>query len=244
MEEVKAKALEMGVDTFIAIGASDGLRSCIDTLEIAKNEDNIFATIGIHPHDATLFNDFIELELNKLAENKKVIAIGEIGLDYYYDHSPRELQIQVFKKQLDLAKKLDLPIIIHTRDAEDDTIDVLSEFKAKNSDSKILFHCFSGSQKLADFALSINAYISFSGIITFKKAEEIRSIVENTPIEKILVETDSPYLAPVPFRGKKNHPAFVSIVAKKVSEIKNIEESDVISITRRNTIDFFNLDIK
>jgi len=244
MKEVKKKALEMGVDTFIAIGASDGLKSCYDTLEIAKNEDNIFATVGIHPHDAKLYTDDVENELNKLALEEKVVAIGEIGLDYYYEHSPKDLQIEVFKKQLNIAKKLNLAIIIHTRDAEEDTIKVLSEFKKENKDAKILFHCFSGSQKLADFAISIDAYISFSGIITFKKADEIREIVKNTPMEKVLVETDSPYLTPIPFRGKTNHPAYVSYVAKKVSEVKEISESDVIKITRENTINFFGLNIK
>ena len=244
IEEVKKKALEMGVDTFIAIGASDGLQSCIETVKIAENNDNIFATVGIHPHDASLYNENVESELYKFTEHKKVIAIGEIGLDYYYEHSPKELQIEVFKKQLNLASKLNLPVIIHTRDAEDDTIKVLSEFKENNKDIKILFHCFSGSQKLADFALSINAFISFSGIITFKKADDIRNIVKKTPIENLLVETDSPYLAPVPFRGKKNHPAFVSLIAKKVSELKEIKEEEVSSVTRSNTINFFGLNIK
>lgn len=244
IEAVKTKALEYGVDTFIAIGASEGLKSCIDTVKIAQNNDNIFATVGIHPHDAILYNDIVEKELYKFTDNKKVIAIGEIGLDYYYDHSPRELQIIVFKKQLEMASKLNLPIIIHTRDAEEDTINILSEFKENNKNAKILFHCFSGSQDLADFALSIGAYISFSGIITFKKADEIRDIVKKIPIEYILVETDSPYLTPTPFRGKTNHPAYVSLVAKKVAEIKDIDEEDVISFTRKNTINFFNLKMK
>ncbi len=244
IEDVKAKALEMGVDTFIAIGASDGLRSCIDTLEIARKQNNIFATVGIHPHDAILYNDSVEKELYKLSDNKKVVAIGEIGLDYYYDHSPRELQIEVFKKQLDMAAKLKLPVVIHTRDAEKDTIKILSEYKKNNKNAKILFHCFSGSQEFADFALNIGAYISFSGIITFKKADEIREIVKNVPAEYILVETDSPYLTPTPFRGKKNHPAYVSLVAEKLAEIKGVTKSDVVDFTRENTINFFNLDIK
>jgi len=244
MKEVKSKALEMGVDTFIAIGASDGLKSCYETIDLAKDEDNVFATVGIHPHDAKLYTDDVHSEINRLALEETVVAIGEIGLDYYYDHSPRELQIEVFKKQLNIAKKLNLPIVIHTRDAEEDTIKVLSEFRKENSSAKILFHCFSSSQNLADFAISIDAYISFSGIITFKNAEELRAIVKNTPMDKILVETDSPYLSPTPFRGKKNHPAYVSYVAKKVAEVKNIDETEVIKTTRENTINFFGLNIK
>jgi len=243
LEEVKKKALEYGVDTFIAIGASDNINSCTETVNIAEKNDNIFATVGFHPHDAELYNEKNEKQIIELLKSPKVVAIGEIGLDYYYEHSERKIQKEVFVKQLNLASKNKLPVVIHTRDAEEDTIEILEKFHQNNPNTKILFHCFSGTEKLANFGQKIGAFFSFSGIITFKKADDIREIAKNIPLEKILVETDSPYLTPVPYRGKKNHPAYVKIVAEKLAEIKNLDYETIEKTTRKNTVNFFNLDI-
>jgi len=238
-------SLESGVDTFIAIGASDGMESCRETVELSKKSDSIFPTIGIHPHDAKLYNNDIDKELRYMFSNNNIVAVGEIGLDYYYDHSPKDIQKEIFKKQLSLAVDFNLPIIIHTRDAEKDTINILKEFRIVNKDIKILFHCFSGSSYLAEEGLKLgNTYFSFSGILTFKKAQEIRDIAKTIPLDKILVETDSPYLTPTPFRGKTNHPAYVKYVAEKLAEIKEVEYNSIVKVTRENTISFFNLPIK
>ena len=236
---------ENGVDTFIAIGASDGMKSCIETITLSKQSDRIFPTIGIHPHDAKLYDESIDKELRDIFKKENCVAVGEIGLDYYYDHSPKDIQRDVFKKQLKMAIDFNLPVIVHTRDAEEDTISLINEFRLKNKDIKILLHCFSGSEFLAKEMLKLdNVYFSFSGILTFKKAEEIRDIAKFIPIEKILVETDSPYLTPTPFRGKTNHPAYVKYVAEKLAIIKDISYKEVVDITRKNTISFFNLPIK
>jgi len=236
---------ENGVDGFIAIGASDGIESCIETINLSKKSDSIFPTVGIHPHDAKLYTEEIDLKLRDFLKNENCVAVGEIGLDYYYDHSPKEIQKEVLKKQLKMAVDFNLPVIIHTRDAEKDTIEILKEFNEKNSHIKILLHCFSGTQFLADELLKLkNIYFSFSGIITFKKAQEVRDVAKIIPLDKILVETDSPYLTPTPFRGKTNHPGYVKYVAKKLAEIKELEYSVIVDTTRKNTIEFFNLNIK
>ncbi len=245
VEDLLKLSTENNVDAFIAIGASDKLESCKQTIEISKKSKKIFPTIGLHPHDAKFYDKVFEKELEKMLElEKNIVAIGEIGLDYYYNHSSRDEQISAFKKQMNLAKKYNLPIIIHTRDAEGDTFDIINDFKKNNKEIKILLHCFSGTMELAKKMLKIeNVFFSFSGIITFKNANEVREVAEIIPLEKIMVETDSPYLAPVPFRGKSNHPAYVRYVAEKLAEIKNKPYSYIEEITRKNTIEFFNLPI-
>lgn len=245
LDSLFSLSLENRVDTFIAIGASNKLESCIETLEISKKSNKIFPTIGIHPHDAKFYNANIELALEKMLKtHKNIVAIGEIGLDYYYNHSTKEEQFFALKSQMNLAKKYNLPIAIHTRDAEDDTLNIIKEFRKYDKETKILLHCFSGTMTFAKKMLEIeNIFFSFSGIITFKKAQDIREIVKIVPLDKTLVETDSPYLAPVPKRGKANHPAYVKYVAEKLAEIKNKDYSDIEMITRKNTINFFNLPI-
>ncbi len=207
-------------------------------LEIAEKYDNIFASTGIHPHYA---DDNMHIDSNKLiklADHPKVIGLGETGLDYYYAHSNKENQKTLFVEHINSSKETGIPIIVHTRDADSDTIDILtSEMKDKPFPG--LIHCFSGSEELAFKSLDLGLYISISGIITFKNAESIRSIVEKIPLDRILVETDSPYLAPVPMRGKRAEPAFTRFVAEKIAEIKNINQSEVFQTTTENFFKLF-----
>lgn len=202
---------------------------------MACEHKNLFCSYGIHPHSAE--DDIVTLE--ELLENgskEKVIGIGETGLDYYYDNAPRERQRESFKLHLEAARKLDLPVIIHTRDADEDTIEILDE-AIKAGSSKLLLHCFS-SPGLTEFAVEKGLYVSASGIITFKNAEAVRESFKQIPMDKILVETDAPYLAPIPHRGKTNEPSYTFYVAEKMAEIKGISMEEVCNQTTEN---FFNL---
>lgn len=244
IESVLQNAYKNGVDKFIAIGPSDNLKTSYIAVELANKYDDIFATTGIHPHDASFYSNEIEKEIYEIAKNKKIIAIGETGLDYFYNHSPREVQIESFTKQIEIAVNLNLPVIIHTRDANEDTIEIISNAKAKYKNLKFLFHCFSGNEELMKFGLENNIKFSFSGIITFKKSIALQEIVKKVPLSEIMVETDAPFLAPEPFRGKTNEPALVYYTAKKIAELKGIEFDEVAKITRQNTINFFEMPCK
>jgi len=206
-------------------------------LDIALKQSNIWCSVGTHPHNAEDEQHISKEYILKLCKNNKVIGIGETGLDYFYEKSKRDIQIESLYKHIEVSKETNLPLIIHARDADDDIIEILTnEYKKKKFTGVI--HCFTSSQKLADAALSIGFYISFSGIITFKNAENIRKACEIIPINKILIETDAPFLAPIPFRGKRNEPAYIIETLKKVSEIKNIPLNSTKNITTDN---FFNL---
>ena len=197
----------------------------------------IFGTFGIHPHeteDNTV--DSIDI-IKKIKNEKKIIGVGETGLDFFYNHSNRVSQIESFEKHVQAAINLNIPIIIHSRNAEDETFQILDNYK--NSNLKILMHCFTGSQKFADKLLDLNAYFSASGIITFKNSLELQETFKNIPIDKLLIETDSPYLAPVPNRGKKNEPSFIKFTAEKLAHLKDISYDDLISKTTSNFDDIF-----
>ena len=207
-------------------------------LDIAKKHSNIWCSVGTHPHNAESEKHISQDNIKNLCDNDKVIGIGETGLDYYYENSNKEDQINSFLKHIEVAKITGMPLIIHARDADDDMIEILTKEYNKSPFTGVI-HCFTSSYKLAEAALSIGFYISFSGIITFKNADEIRNSCKKIPIERILVETDAPFLAPVPYRGKRNEPSFITETIKKVAEIKELTVEEVTNITTNNFFDLF-----
>jgi TatD DNase family protein len=201
--------------------------------QIAEKYPQIYCSIGIHPHEAEAHKDVTETELSAAANHPKVIGIGETGLDFYYEHSPRELQIELFKRHINVARKLDLPVIVHSRNADAETVALLQEMYAQ-APFKILIHCFSTSKYLADKVIEIGGYISISGIITFKKSQELRDIVAQLPLDRLLVETDAPYLAPEPHRGQPCEPAHTRYTAEKLAQIQNISLEQCAEATTAN----------
>ena len=204
---------------------------------IADAHRNIYCTVGLHPHEAAQEPDVTVVDLLARAEHPKCVAIGETGLDFYYEHSPRAIQATQFREHIAAARQSGLPLIVHTRDADLETGDILADEMGQGAYSGLI-HCFSAGWQLAKRALDLGLYISISGIVTFKNADAIRDVVAKVPLDRLLVETDSPYLAPVPKRGKRNEPAFVVHTAEKVAEIKGIPRAELDQITARN---FFHL---
>jgi len=226
-QQVLECAQQAGVTTILNVGTGDPHSDAFDkAVELGRTVDFIYTAIGTHPHDARLYDDAAELRTELLVKSSpKVIAWGEIGLDFHYDNSPRDVQKAVFARQLNAAQRCDLPVIIHTREAEAETIEILKSEYA-SSKRRGVFHCFSGSEMLARQALELGFIISFSGIITFKKAQELREVARIVPLDRLLVETDCPFLSPIPFRGKRNEPAYVVEVARCIGQIhgKHLEE--------------------
>lgn len=242
--EVIARAQAAGVELMLEIAGSDiGKGSLPNGLKLTEEHPFIYAAIGLHPHEASLYDASLETELLAAAQHPKVIGWGEIGLDYHYDHSPREVQRHVFARQLELARQAQLPAIIHTREAEDDTIAILREHWAQSGGAEIggIIHCFTSTQTLADSALDMGFCISFSGVVTFKAAEELRAVARNVPLERLLIETDCPFLAPVPHRGKRNEPAFVVETARKLAELKGVTVEEIAQVTTANFKRLFKL---
>jgi TatD DNase family protein len=245
-EQMIARAREGGIEAIVAIGSGTGPGSHDCGIQFAEQYDFIYATIGIHPHEAKLAADADFEELERLSRKPKVIAWGEIGLDYYYDHSPRDVQSQVFLRQLQMARATKLPIVIHCRpsdrsdDAWEDCLKLLDEHWAASGLGGIL-HCFTGTWEHAKRALEMDFMISFAGNITFAKAQQIRDAAEQVPLERMLIETDSPFLAPVPYRGKRNEPAFVKEVARKLGELRGLSTEELGLQTAQNFYRFFSL---
>ncbi|MCX7798169.1 MAG: YchF/TatD family DNA exonuclease [Melioribacter sp.] len=237
VDQVIQRAKEANVDVII-VPATD-LISSQQAIELSEKYENIYATVGIHPHDTKDWNDRIINKLEELAKNKKVIAIGEIGLDYYYDFSPKEIQIKAFEEQIELALKLKKPIIVHNREATDDIMKIARKYK--DSGLRAQFHCFSGSLKDAKELIEMHHLISFTGNITFNKAENLRKIVSNISIESMLLETDSPFMTPVPHRGTRNEPAYIKLIAEKIAEIQNLTVEDVARTTSYNVFKLFGI---
>lgn len=207
-------------------------------LAVAERYDDVLCSLGVHPHQAAEEFDGVTVErLVALSKHPKVIGLGETGLDYFYDKSPRDVQRECFRRHIRAAAETGLPLIIHTRDADDDTMRIVRE-EAAGRPVKGLLHCFSSGRQLAEDALDFGFTLSLSGIVTFKKSEELRAIVKDVPLDRILVETDAPYLAPVPFRGKRNEPAFVAHTAACVAELKGV---DAVELARVTTANFFRL---
>lgn len=236
-EALLKRARDAGVERIVTIGASDGLDSNYRALEIARQYDHIRCTAGIHPHDASVCDDDVFATIaDDFAELDEVVAIGEMGLDYHYDNSPREKQRQVFRRFLGLARDVDKPVVIHTREAEEDTMQILEEA----GNTRGILHCFAGSPELAEFGLDIGFHISFSGIATFGSAQELRDIAANVPDDKILVETDAPFLAPGPKRGKTNEPAFVRHTAEVIAEARDQSLNELAEQSYKNACDVYN----
>jgi TatD DNase family protein len=241
-DEVVARAKAAGVAAMLTIGTGNPHNREIErAVKIAEKYENVFAAVGVHPHDAKLFDDAAEAHLIALAESEKVIAWGEIGLDFYYDHSPREVQFDVFRKQIRVARDLDLPIIIHSRDANDETVKVLTEECAGENFPGGIMHCFGGTAQMAEDLMKIGFMISFAGNVTFKKAENLREAARVVPLDKLLIETDCPFLAPIPFRGKRNEPSFVEHIAQFLADFYEIPVEKLARQTTENFKNFFNL---
>ena len=245
-EQVIARAREAGVRTMVAIGNGDGPPTLDAGVGLAEQYEFIYATVGIHPHEAKLATNDSYAEMERLARHPKVIAWGEIGLDYFYDHSPRDTQKQVFIRQMELAAAAKLPIVIHCRpsndsdDAWQDCLRLIEEQWAPQGIGGIL-HCFTGTWPQAKRALDMGFMISFAGNTTFPKAQQIRDAALEVPLDRMLIETDSPYLAPVPHRGKRNEPAFIKETAAKLGELRNLSAEEIGHQTSRNFYKFFKL---
>ena len=216
-DAVLQRARDAGVRTILTIGNGDGPDGMGCGIPIAESHDWIFTSVGVHPHDAAKVEERHYGMIEELAKRPKVVAIGETGLDYYYDNSPRDIQRDVFRRQLVIARQLGMPVIVHTRDADEDTERILDDVRPSCG----VIHCFTSGQRLADFAVNLGFLISFSGIVTFPKAETLARIAQSLPDDRILVETDCPYLSPVPHRGKRNEPAFVADTARFIARLRN-----------------------
>ena len=234
-KEVIARAGQAGVGTIITVGTNLSLSR--KALSITREYENVYATIGVHPHDVAKAGDKTLDELKALARDPKVVAYGEIGLDYFRNISPREKQVEMFAKQLDLACELNLPVIIHDRDAHDESLRMVKASSIRRG----VFHCFSGNWDMARKCIDLGFYISVPGVVTFNKAQILHEVVRQAPMESLLLETDCPYLTPVPHRGKRNEPAFIVHTAKKVSEIKGLGYDAVAQAAADNTRRLFGL---
>jgi TatD DNase family protein len=207
---------------------------------LGQKHGSVYTAIGTHPHDARLYDDKAEQKIKTLVQGEHVLAWGEIGLDFHYDNSPREVQVAVFRRQLRAARECDLPVVIHTREAEPETIEIL---KSEYADTRRrgVFHCFSGSRELAQQAIGLGFMISFSGIVTFKKAEELRAVAREVPLDRLLIETDCPYLTPIPYRGRRNEPAYVVEVARCLAGIHGVDIDEIGHATSENFRSFFKI---
>jgi TatD DNase family protein len=235
-DEVIQAAYDAGVKRIVNIGAD--MESSRNSVNLAKKYDFIYAAVGVHPHDAKGISEDDYNELSKLAQNEKVVAIGEIGLDYYYDNSPRKEQQEAFKKQLKLARELNLPIVIHSRDAKEDTLAILEEY-AKGLEG--IIHCYAYDLATAKRLIDMGFYLAFGGVITFNNAKDLREVVKEIALDKILIETDAPYLTPAPHRGKRNESKFVIHVAEKIAEIMGIDVAEVAEKTTENAKDLLGI---
>ncbi len=227
------RARAAGVSAMITIGASDGVETNAAAVAVAEEFDMVWATVGVHPHDARIVNNSVLDDLRRLAEHPKVVGIGETGLDYYYEHSPRERQREAFRLFLELARATDLPCVVHLREAYDDAVTIMREANASEIGGVI--HCFSGNREDARRFLDLGFDISFSGIVTFKNADEIRTVAHLVPSDRFLLETDAPYLTPVPNRGRRNEPAFVNFTAEAVADARGAPITEVVAQATANT---------
>ncbi len=235
-EEVIQRAVDSGVQYILNIGCD--VESSYQSLVLAEQYAMIYATAGVHPHDVKNINDYTYSNLREMLAHPKMVAVGETGLDYFKNYSPQDLQRIHFRKHIELALELKKPLIIHCRDANEDMVSILSEYYPSADSPSGIFHCFSGDQNLADKALEMGFYISFSGSVTFKKLDHLREVAKTIPADKLFVETDCPFLAPVPKRGKRNEPAYVNHTAELLAEVRGLKLED---LQRASTLNFFEL---
>lgn len=236
LDGVVQRARAAGVERMITIGTR--VSKAAGAAAIAQKYEDVFFTVGTHPHEAGQHGAEDFAAMREFASHPKCVGIGEAGLDYHYDNAPRDVAARVFRGQIRLARELDLPLVIHTRDADDDMAAILTDEMGQGR-FRALLHCFTGSRELALTALDLGLFISFSGVVTFKNSEGLRAIARNTPLDRILVETDAPYLAPTPHRGRRNEPAFVVDTARVVAEARGLSLEELASATRANTHDVF-----
>jgi len=230
LSNVIKRSKEVGIKKLLTISTS--YESFDRIKNIIQKDEMIYGTIGIHPHETTKNKITSDIIVKNITENEKIIGIGETGLDFYYNNSDKNDQIKSFKEHIEASIKTNSPLIIHSRDAEVETFEILSEYK--NQNLKILMHCFTGSKDFAKKLLTLNAFFSASGIITFKNSLELQETFKFLPLDRILIETDSPFLAPVPNRGKKNEPSFIDYTAQKLADIKSISKSEIANLTTNN----------
>lgn len=244
-DDVVRRARAAGVAAMLNVGTGNPHGGDFQkAVQVAEKYESVFASVGVHPHDARLFDLKAENHLIELAKSsEKVIAWGEIGLDFYYDHSPRDAQREVFRRQIRAARDLNLPIIIHSRDANDETVEILREETAYENFRGGVMHCFGGTPAMARDLMKIGFLISFAGNVTFKKAENLREAAQVVPLERLLIETDCPFLAPVPFRGKRNEPSFVVHTARFLADFYGVELEKLANQTTQNFLDFFKIDL-
>jgi TatD DNase family protein len=231
-----SKSRDVGVDKIITIAVTEDNQAIVR--EIADSDPNVWCTQGLHPHEASSWSGAFGENLRSHAAHPKVLAIGEIGLDYYYEHADAKTQIAAFEGQIDVAIEHNKPVVIHTREAEEDTKTVLSSVRTSLS-KKGVIHSFTSSLDLAEFCLGEGFYLGFNGIATFKNAENVREVIRATPIERILLETDAPYLTPVPYRGVPNAPFYLPFIAQTVADLKNVSVEELLSVTYQNSLDCF-----
>jgi TatD DNase family protein len=236
--EVIRRAIDAEVDFIFTVGTD--IRDCRRAIEIARGNERVFAIIGIHPHNAKDINEGTFTDLRVLSQDERVKAIGEIGLDFFRKLSPKDVQMVRFRQQIDLAKELDLPIVVHARDAQKEVLTILREEEAGEIGG--VFHCFSGDYDMARSCMDLGFSLSIPGTITFKNSSELREVIKRIPLDRILVETDCPFLTPMPFRGKRNEPAYVKITALKLAEVKGLPFDEVARITSKNAKRVFRLD--
>ncbi len=240
LEQVIARANKAEVNYIIVPGTD--LATSAKAIELAEKYNCIYSAVGVHPHDSKEWNETCIIKLEELAKKNKVVAIGEIGLDYYYDFSPKEKQISAFKDQIELALKLNLPIIVHNRDANEDLMNIIRSYK--NSGLRAQFHCFAGTIEDARELVEMHHYISFPGNVTFKKMDSVRKVLSRVAIENLLLETDSPFMTPVPHRGERNEPALIKFVAEKFAEVHHLPVEDVARTTSANVYKLFGIGMK
>ncbi len=234
-EELLKRLPKEGIKTVINIGIT--VNSSKQCIKLANKYDYIYAAIGVHPHEVSNMDDDKLEQIKEMTKEPKVVSIGEIGLDYYYNHSPRDVQKLWFKKQIELAKEVKKPIVVHSREAEEDTFNIIKETNAKEVGGVI--HCFGGSAEMAVEYVKLGFYIGVGGVVTYKNGKKLKRVVEQIPLEHLLIETDSPYLAPVPKRGKRNDSTNLVYVIKQIAELKGIDYDEVVKVTRDNGMKLF-----
>ena len=235
LSNIIKRSKEVGIQKILTISTT--LESFKKISEIIRIDEMIYGTIGIHPHDSEDYQITSEYIVEKLKKNPRIIGIGETGLDFFYNNSEKDKQILSFKQHIKASIETKTPLIVHSRNAEDETFDILNTYKDKNL--KILMHCFTGTKKFAEKLLTLNSFFSASGIITFKNSIDLQNTFKFLPLDKVLIETDSPFLAPIPNRGKKNEPSFINFTATKLAEIKNISKTELIKYTTDNFNNLF-----
>lgn len=238
-EETIQRAFDSGVEYIMNPGAD--FESSVEAIELAESHERIFAAVGVHPHDAKTMDESMLMLLESMAKKKKVKAIGEIGLDFHYDNSPRDIQRHWFRAQIQMAKRVGKPIIIHDREANQETFDILNEEEA--FENGVLMHCYSGSAELAKEYIKRGAYLSIAGPVTYKNARKTVEVAKQADLNHLMIETDCPYLTPVPYRGKRNESAYVKYVAERIAEIRGITVEEVAQATLNNAKRFFNIEI-